>query len=323
MSKKILICFFGVISRSIKYTYKNHQEKLIDILKKKYDVKIYGFNNNVENILVDNIKQNNNDIKLISFDHFEEKKQSDIDNEIDYIVNSKNINCKMRPDYTKKLIQNSIRQMYSEEQVCIFIENNIDNYDCCIICGPDYFLLDNINLNHVNNCIKNDVIYTTKVNDGNGYTNGFYIGTPKLLVKILKRFSILHKLLPTKYDYEYLLKRVFIMNNLTRLITDMKFIKIRSNKRIDLQGIMRKSCYNITINKISKKFGFFIKNNTKKVIKGKRVTNNSKHKSVMKSIYNKNSKIKKRQLQRRQLQKKRQQMLKRRKRQLQRRKNRK
>ena len=316
MSKKILICFFGVISRSIKYTYKNHQEKLIDILKKKYDVKIYGFNNNVENILVDNIKQNNNDIKLISFDYFEEKKQSDIDNEIDYIVNSKNINCKMRPDYTKKLIQNSIRQMYSEEQVGIFIENNIDNYDCCIICGPDYFLLDNINLNHVNNCIKNDVIYTTKVNDGNGYTNGFYIGTPKLLVKILKRFSILHKLLPTNYDYEYLLKSVFIMNNLTRLITDMKFIKIRSNKRIDLQGIMRKSCYNITINKISKKFGFFIKNNTKKIIKGKR---------------QKQLEIKKRQLQkkrqqmlqrRRQLQKKKQQMLQRR-RQLQRRKNRK
>ena len=48
MREKVILCFFGTISRSIKYTYNNHIENIINVINKMYDVDIYVFNNNVE-----------------------------------------------------------------------------------------------------------------------------------------------------------------------------------------------------------------------------------------------------------------------------------
>ena len=231
MSKKIIICFFGTCSRSIKYTHNNLKDKLINIVKKEYEVDIYIFNNNVEGIKIDNVIQNNDDVKLLQSDFYEEEKQSFIDENIKNKINSNNIQTIMRNDYSKNSILNSIRQMYSEEKIGDFLNNHKDNYDCAIICGPDYYLLNNINLEHINNSVNHyDSIYTTNVNDAQGYTNGLYIGSLHPLIKILKRFSILEKLLPTNKDYEYLLKKTFDMYNIKRLITDTKFLKIRSNR---------------------------------------------------------------------------------------------
>jgi hypothetical protein len=98
------------------------------------------------------------------------------------------------------------------------------------ICGPDFYLLNNISLEDINNTIDNDSdIYTTIVNDGFGYTNGFYIGSLKPMVKILQRYSILEQLFPTDLDYEYLLKKTFEIYKINRIVTNMLFEKIRSN----------------------------------------------------------------------------------------------
>ena len=56
MKHNVIICLFGVVSRSIKFTYKNLNDKLINIVKQNYDVDIYIFNNNVKNEIVDGIK---------------------------------------------------------------------------------------------------------------------------------------------------------------------------------------------------------------------------------------------------------------------------
>jgi len=235
MREKVIICFFGVVSRSIKYTYKNLEEKLINIVKQEYDVDIYIFNNNLENRIVDETIQNNDDVKLLQRTFFEEKTQSIIDNEINETITEKNIVCKMRYDYTNATIQNSLRQMYSEHQVGLFLEKNINNYKSAIICGPDYYLLNNVNIEDVKNSVNYDsVIYTTTVNDAQGYTNGFYIGALKPMVNILQRYSILHQLLPTDKDYEYLLKKSFEIYKIDRKITDMLFEKIRSNKTVTI-----------------------------------------------------------------------------------------
>ena len=240
MTNKVIICFFGVVSRSIQYTHKNLKEKLIDIVKRQYDVDVYVFNNNVENNIVDGIRQNNNVVGLLERTFFEEKLQSYMDKEIQHYIKSKNISCIMRNDYTESDIKNSIRQMYSENQVGLFLEKNINNYETAIVCGPDYYLLNPINLEDVTNSVTNSVVYTTAVNDGEGYTNGLYIGSLPPLIKILKRYSVLEKLLPTDKDYEYLLKRSFEMNKINRLVTNTLFLKIRSNKIVSFQGIMKK-----------------------------------------------------------------------------------
>ena len=253
--KKIIICFFGTCSRSIKYTHKNLKDKLINIVKKEYEVDIYIFNNNVEGEKIDDVIQNNHDVKLLQSDFYQEETQSYID---EFIKNNFNLYESKKMGFQKRYnrIQkiNAIRQMYSEEKIGNFLNKNKDNYGCAIVCGPDYYLLDNINLEHINNSINNyNSIYTTNVNDAGGYTNGIYIGSLYPLIKILKRFSILEKLLPTDKDYEYLLKKTFDMYNIKRLITDTKFIKIRSNKHIARQGSMKSKNYDKEIDIIKDK----------------------------------------------------------------------
>jgi hypothetical protein len=245
MKEKIVICFFGVISRSIRYTHANLKSMLIDITKRYYDVDIYIFNNDIENTPIDSTIVNNNDKYLLEANFIEEEKQTSINMKIKTLVQTKKINCTMRRDYTPTWINNSIRQMYSEEKVGVFLEKNKEKYKCAVVCGPDYFLLNQIKIQHIQNSINNkSFVYTTNVNDANGYTNGLYIGSPEPLVKILKRFSILDQLLPTDKDYEYLLKRVFEINNIDRHITETKFFKIRSNKTVARQGIMRHPFFN-------------------------------------------------------------------------------
>jgi len=62
MKEKVILCFFGVVSRSIKFTYKNLEENILNVLKEHFDVDIYVFNNNVENMFVDGTQQNNEDV---------------------------------------------------------------------------------------------------------------------------------------------------------------------------------------------------------------------------------------------------------------------
>jgi len=260
MKKKIIVCFFGVISRSIRYTHKSIERNLIDVLKKNnYDVDIYVFNNNVGNCKVDGCKSNNMDYKLLKPTYFEEKSQKDIDSIINTTIKTKNIDCDFKYYGNKSgkprevTINNCVRQMYSEEQVGNFLEKNKDKYDAAVVCGPDYYLLKPLDLNDINKSISCDnIIYTTDINDGQGYTNGFYLGSLEPMIKILKRFSIMDILLPTEHDYEYLLKKTFELNKIERNITSMQFVKIRNNKKIQPQGKMRQHC-NPRITKIIKK----------------------------------------------------------------------
>lgn len=248
---KIAICFFGVCSRSMKYTHHNHIKNIIDPIKQDFDYDIYVFNNNVGNIMIDNTRQLNDNINIIESNIYEEMTQIDIDKIIDEKISRDNIVVKMRFDYDETLIRNAMRQMFAEEQVGLFLEKNKNNYTAAIICNTDLYFLNKINPETIRNAISlYSSVYTTNVNDAQGYTNGFYIGSLDPLIKILKRFSILEKMLPTDKDYEYLLKKSFDINNITRIITEIDFVKIRSNKFIARQGRMSNSKYNHIINDI-------------------------------------------------------------------------
>lgn len=250
MKKKIVICFFGVICRSIKYTYTSIERNLINVLKEKYEVDIYVFNLNTQNTPVDRRILNSEHMKVINHTHFEEKLQSELDVEINEI--RKTTKFKIRY-YRPETVQNAVRQMYSEERVGLFLDENKDKYDCAVVCGPDYYLINKINLNDIENVMKEEkLIYTTRVNPARGYTNGFYIGKPSDMSLILKRYSIINKLLPTHSDYENILKVVFNMHGIKNAFTDMLFVKIRSTKQIARQGIMRKPRFDNTINEIKK-----------------------------------------------------------------------
>jgi len=247
--KRICICFFGVIGRSIRFTYESLLKQLIEPLKKENDVYVYVFNLDVERTVVDGRSVNQMNYRIIKADYCEQYKQSILDKELD--VYYQDGICKMRHDYTNIAIRNAIRQMYSEYRVGMYLEKHKDEFDCAIVCGPDYYLLRPININHVNDSINNSsIVYTTNVNDGSGITNGFYIGSIDPMVKILKRYENIRELLPTKKDYEYLLKKTFVKYEVNRKITDMLFVKVRNNQSIVRQGKMRYATYRGLINRI-------------------------------------------------------------------------
>jgi len=142
------------------------------------------------------------------------------------------------PKKTKIQIRNAIRQMYSEYRVGQFLKTNENKYKGVIICGPDYYIVNKLELREFTNSInlpgKN--IYTTTVGDWGGYTNGLYFGTIKNLILILNRYQYLNKYLPTNNNYEQILKKSFVNNNVNRLKSSLIFFKIRSNKEIRWAG---------------------------------------------------------------------------------------
>lgn len=244
---KVCLCFFGVIPRSIRYTIESIKYNIIQELKKKFIVDIYVFNLNVGNTKVDNCVLNQTDINLIDYTFYEEHNQSELDIELDELY-KKGI-CKMRRDYGEKEIRNSLRQMYSEYRVGCFLEKNKDNYKGAIICGPDYYILNKLDLN-TDYFSKNNTVYTTKVNDAQGITNGFYLGNIQSIIPILKRYNQITKYLPTNKDYENVLMMSFIKNNIICKKIDLLFVKIRSNRIIARQGIMQNKQYTNLINNI-------------------------------------------------------------------------
>ena len=250
MSKKrICVCFFGVIGRSIRFTYKSILKNLIEPLKKDNRVDVYVFNLDVGTKLVDNYSINAMHYRIIKADYCEHYNQYVLDKELQ-VYYRKGI-CRFSRGYSLPRIRNAIRQMYSEYRVGMFLEKHINDYDSAIVCGPDYYLLQEIKIKDVEDSMNNDSsVYTTVVNDGQGYTNGFYIGSLNPMIKILKRYEILTELLPTNKDYEFLLKKTFEIHNISRKITNMTFVKVRNNELIARQGIMARQSFTDLIKRI-------------------------------------------------------------------------
>jgi hypothetical protein len=232
--KKIVLCFFGVISRSIKHTFETIKKNIIDVINDKYIVSIYVFNLNTKNTKVDGIILDQKDISIIPYNIYEEYDQDNLDKEIEEKFKKGKDASSLFLRYRENEAQNCFRQMYSEYRVGTFLEKNLNKYDIAIVCGPDFYIANKIDINDIENSFTNNNFYTTKINDAHGYTNGFYIGKPSVLIKPLKRFLDLDKFLPlpSNKDYEYILAKSVIDNNITRNITQLVFFKFRANGKI-------------------------------------------------------------------------------------------
>jgi hypothetical protein len=234
---KILLCYYGVIPRSIRYTYKSIEENIINILKNKYELDIYVFNFDIEDSLIDGFKIDNNDIKYINnYYIFETEKQSEFDKVID--ENYKNIINQLfyyKTYYNREYDSiNAFRQLYTEYKVGCFIENNKDNYDIVIAICSDNYLCNPILLDNIEDCINNDnIIYISPMNDAGGYTNSFYFGNKNKMITLLKRYEFLIKNnLFLHRDYEFYVKFIMDINNIERGYANTYYFKIKNNKSI-------------------------------------------------------------------------------------------
>jgi len=122
--------------------------------------------------------------------------------------------------------------MYSEYRIGLFLEKNVNNYDIAMVCGPDFYIANKININEIENACINNNFYTTLANEAQGYTNGFYFGKPNILIEPLKRIKYIQKFMPAHKDYEYILRQSIEDNKIVRNVTSLFFFKIRANKTI-------------------------------------------------------------------------------------------
>lgn len=226
MKEKALLCIFGVIPRSTKHIYERLEQMVISPLKREFDLDIYCFNMNVEDEVVDGVKINQEDCKIIPFDYFEEVKQKDVDEEHRMFCKTHDCTINNRK-YPLLMVKNQLRVMYSEMRCAIFMGKNVKEYKYTIMWSSDYYPVTSLDVRDLK---KNDgKIYTSDQYDCNGYTDGFYMGETKKMIKVSGRYLNLGKILPTKLNYESILKKSFDDNKIERGITNMFFIKVRAN----------------------------------------------------------------------------------------------
>lgn len=237
MKKKIAFCIFGVVPRSIKWTYNSMKKNIIDEIKTEFDLDIYVFNLNIGNTLIDGVTVNQNDVKIIEYNVYEEYEQKLFDEEFAEIKkkNYKNISnvfhYAKQGNYNCEI--NAFRQLYSEYRVGCFLEKNKDKYDGAIISSSDLFIVNKINLNHFKNSLENkNTIYIPPMNDAYGYTNGFYFGQTECLIKLLKRYEIMITSISFSRDYEFYVKIMMEYYKIKRCMSNIIFFKIRANKNI-------------------------------------------------------------------------------------------
>jgi hypothetical protein len=183
----------------------------------------------VGKVQVDGVVVNQDDCSIIPAHIRETNLQTNVD---EIIAQKCKPACRFRSDYTTTTTQNAMRQLHSEEQVAKFLRKS--KYDLVVVAGPDYYFANKINIDHVNDSLTcHNCVYTSQVNDAEGYTNGFYFGRPDKVIAILERFD---DFVNSNHDYEYTIKKSFVKHGIERKATDIVFWKIRANGKAHWQG---------------------------------------------------------------------------------------
>jgi len=228
LKRSCVVCLFGVIPRSITKTWVSMQKNLLLPLSTKFNIDICIFNLNVGNTPVDGVILDQNDINIIPYTIYFEEMQENVDKIIDKKCKEQ---CVFLFPYGPVTVRNAMRQLYSENKIGLFLSSR--NFDLAVVCGPDYFIAQPLNMDHVEASLKNGNVYTSQFNDSGGYTNGFYFGRSSLVASIMKRFDNFES---GDYDYEQGVKKAFESHGILRVPTDMVFWKIRANGHKDWQG---------------------------------------------------------------------------------------
>jgi hypothetical protein len=219
---KVLLTMFGVINRSIRYTWPNIKTYIVDpLIRLGFDVEIYGFWNDVGNIKVDSETLNASDVQLVPFNYLERENQTFIDDYIAQNITKWKIagcSCEYRGDYEPHTVKNAWRQLYSENRAASFIMKNPTKYSFVIASGPDFFYWSEFLLDDIKHILANpDTVMMSSSNNGiDGYTNGFYVGQPIAVAKVLGRFEKYQdycKKLDYR-DYEWMVRLSVEENNL-------------------------------------------------------------------------------------------------------------
>jgi hypothetical protein len=228
-----LVCFFGVIGRSIQYTRGSHVAHILDVLQKhNISYKVLVVNNNIGHDMIDGERIENDDQQFIPSDFRVELKQQ----EIDYVITKKYPrywdlfhNCKYHCYTDKECCLNVMRQSYVEQCVSSHIS---EEYEKVIAISADFNIIHDIPIHDIIQ-LKESELMVSDMNHARGYTNGLYIGTSNSVKKTMNHFDSIKDF--DIYSYEHLIKKNAEKHDIRVIVKHILFAKIRANREVFLQ----------------------------------------------------------------------------------------
>jgi hypothetical protein len=245
--KKALVAVFGVFSRSLRKTWPQINRMIVKPLEKDYDVEIYGFNNQVDNIdMLDGLPVQKSTASTIKTNHkliYQEVKQSQLDEYIQkdnsWLTSSwapRYSPFKSRSIYSKSTKNNAVRQFYLEQHVSNYISDSNEDYDVVVALIADVYPIVPLSMDNV--ILKDNVVNIVsfqRSNVKNRITNGYYLGNKQSVAKIMSTVTTIATSVKNKYMekmyYEMMLYQTLVTNKLEWHFTDMLFCKQRSTHR--------------------------------------------------------------------------------------------
>ena len=99
-----------------------------------------------------------------------------------------------------------------------------------VVLGADLVFPLNLTTLDVREAAASDnLIFTSACNDAGGVTNGFYVGAPRVLSVVLRRYDEFERHMHIRNDYEAVLKSAFELNGIERRVTRAVFFKVRAS----------------------------------------------------------------------------------------------
>jgi hypothetical protein len=155
---KICICFYGLVHRSLKYTYKSIEYNILNVLKQnniEYDIFLHTFDakySNAERCEEYNIPININYYKLLNPSKFLIESYDDFNNNFNF---DEYINKYKDPwDNNYSSFKNWIREMYSHLKVTELWENDKDKYDLVLYLRADLMYITPLPIHYLLNQLK-------------------------------------------------------------------------------------------------------------------------------------------------------------------------
>ncbi|KAL1520684.1 hypothetical protein AB1Y20_022253 [Prymnesium parvum] len=229
---RVALCVFGVVARSIASTWPSIDERVASPLRRQgWELTIYVLNMDVGSAPVDGVALRREDVRVVPAHVLETAQQA----EVDALLDAKCAvwSCRFKYDaFAPEMSRNAMRQMYSELRVGQFLQKHASAFDVAVVVGSDLLFPLDVSVAHVQEAASEEgrrVVFTSGGNDAGGYTNAFYIGAPRVVSSILRRFDDFERHMHLQNDFEAVLKSAFVQLGVERRVTNTIFFKVRAS----------------------------------------------------------------------------------------------
>jgi hypothetical protein len=239
---------FGTLCRAWNITWPTVEERVIRVLRAHgAHVRLLFFSLEPSDAAVDGCPCRAPPIFNGSGILIEERAQASVDAEIAAKCNVANCSFSLpyywRWPHSPRVVQNSMRQMYSEARLGAMLRAHASQLDVAVVTGPDFYLNLDVSVRDVLRVARRspdaqNLVFLSRTQEISGFTNGYYIGSPHSVAKIMDRYSSFPDPNRTALSYENVLQRAFVNHRVRRADTEQVFFKVRNNGKVQWSGGM-------------------------------------------------------------------------------------